>query len=80
MRNMKLDGKDYPNTGANAAVVAASSLHRLDARTLKLTDKTRSGKVYDTQQIQLSSDLKALTITIHAAGRDEPNVLVFKRQ
>jgi hypothetical protein len=79
-RNMKQDGKDYPNIGANAAVVAASSVRRLDERTLELTDKKSNGKVYDTQQIKLSSDLKALTMTIHTAGRDEPNILVFERQ
>jgi len=79
-KNMKLDGKDYPNIGANAAVVAASSVRRLDEHTLELTDKKSNGKVYDTQQIKLSSDLKALTMTIHTAGRDEPAVLVFERQ
>jgi hypothetical protein len=79
-KNMKQDGKDYPNMGANAAVVAASSLRRLDEHTLELTDKKSDGKIYDTQQIKLSSDLKALTISIHAAGRDESNVFVFERQ
>lgn len=79
-RNMKQDGKDYPNSGASAAVVAASSVRRLDEHTLELTDKRSNGKVYDTQQIKLSSDLKALTMTIHTAGRDEPNILVFERQ
>lgn len=79
-RNMKQDGKDYPNTGATAAVIAASSLRTLDEHTLELTDKKSNGKVYDTQQFKLSSDLKALTITIHTAGRDEPNILVFERQ
>ena len=79
-RNMKQDGKEYPNTGANAAVLAASSLRRLDEHTLELTDKKSDGKVYDTQQIKLSSDLKALTTTVHTAGRDEPNIFVFDRQ
>jgi hypothetical protein len=79
-RNMKLDGKGYPNIGANAAVLAASSARRLDEHTLALTDKKSNGQVYDTQQMRLSSDLKALTVTIDAAGRDEPNVLVFERQ
>jgi hypothetical protein len=79
-RNMKQDGKDYPNIGANAAVAATSSVRRLDEHTLELTDKKSNGKVYDTQQFKLSSDLKALTITIHTAGRDEPNILVFERQ
>ena len=79
-RNMKPDGKDYPNMGANAAIVAASSLRRIDEHTLELTDKKSDGKVYDTRHIELSPDLKALTISIHSAGQDEPNVFVFERQ
>jgi hypothetical protein len=79
-KNLKLDGKDYPNMGANAAIVAASSARRLDEQTLELTDKNSNGKVYDTQQVKLSPDLKTLTMTMHSAGRDEPNILVFERQ
>jgi hypothetical protein len=33
------------------------------------------GKVYDTQRIKLSSNLKTLTITIRTAGRTDPNDL-----
>jgi hypothetical protein len=79
-KNMKLDGRDYPNMGANAAIVAASSVRRLDEHTLELTDKKSNGKVYGTQQIKLSSDLKTLTMTMHTTGRDEPDILVFERQ
>jgi hypothetical protein len=79
-RKMKLDGKDYPNIGATAAVLPASSVRRLDEHTLELTDKGSNGKVYDTQQVKLSSDRNALTLTIHAVGREEPNILVFERQ
>ena len=74
------DGKDYPNVGANAAVLAASSLRRLDEHTLELTDKQSNGEVYHTQHVALSSDRSVLTMTVHIAGRDEPNVLVFQRQ
>ena len=79
-RKMKLDGKDYPNIGPNAAVLAASSVRRLDEHTLELTDKRTNGNVYDTQRVELSSDRNALTLTIHTVGRDEPNILVFERQ
>jgi hypothetical protein len=77
-RNMKLDGKDYPNTGESAAIVAASSLRKLDEHTLELTDKKSNGKANGTQQIKLSPDLK--TLTMQSAGRDESNILVFERQ
>ena len=79
-RRMKMDGRDYPNQGARAAIVAATSLRRLDERTLELTDRKVNGETYDTQQIKLSADRKSLTLTIHAVGRDEPNTLVFLRQ
>jgi hypothetical protein len=79
-RKMKLNGKDYPNIGPDAAVLAASSVRRLDEHTLELTDKRSDGNVYDTQQVELSSDRNALTVTIHTVGRDEPNILVFERQ
>lgn len=79
-RNMKLDGKDYPNVGPNAAVVAVSSVHRLNEHTLELTDKGSNGKVSDTQQIKLSSDVKTLTMTRHTVGRSDPNIFVFERQ
>jgi hypothetical protein len=79
-RKMKLDGKDYPNAGPNATVVAASSARRLDEHTLELTDKKSNGQVYGTQEIKLSPDSKTLTINMRTAGRDEPVVLVFERQ
>ena len=77
---MKLDGKDYPNVGPNAAIVAASSIRRLNEHTLELTDKRSDGKVYDTQQIKLSSDVKTLTMTMQTVGRSDPNIFVFERQ
>ena len=79
-RNLKLDGKDYPNTGANASIIPASSLRSVDERTLELTDKKSNGKVYSDQQIKLSSDLKTLTMTPQNSNRDKPNLLVFERQ
>jgi hypothetical protein len=76
-RNVKLDGKDYPNAGPNATILATSSVRRLDEHTLELTDKGSNGKVYGTRHLELSSDMKTLTMT---SGRSEPNVLVFERQ
>jgi len=76
---VKFDGKDYPNVGANAAPGSVSSVRRVNQHTLEVTDKF-NGKVADTQEIKLSSDSKTLTMTVHTAGRTEPNVLVFERQ
>jgi hypothetical protein len=78
-KNVKFDGKDYPNVGPNVAPGSASSVRRINQNTLEMTDKI-SGKIRDTQQIELSSDLKNLTITVHTAGRNDPNILVFERQ
>jgi hypothetical protein len=78
-KNLKFDGKDYPDEGPNADRGATSSTRRVDERTLAITDKA-DGKVRDTQEIALSADLKTLTITVHIAGRDKPNVMVFERK
>jgi hypothetical protein len=79
-RNVKLDGKDYPNVGPNAAIAATSSVRRLDARTLELVDKSSNGKVYDTQKFELSSDLHTLSMIVQNATRTQPSILVFERQ
>jgi hypothetical protein len=78
-KNVKFDGKDYPNVGANVPAGSASSARRVNGHTLEVTDKF-NGKVTDTQEIKLSSDGKTLTMTVHTAGRSEPNILVFERQ
>ncbi len=79
-RNVKLDGKDYRNVGPNAAIVATSSVRRLDAHTLELVDKSSNGKVYDTQKIKLSPDLNTLSMIVQNVGRTQRNILVFERQ
>ncbi len=77
-RNVKFDGKDYANEGPNAARGSTSSIERKNERTLILTDKS-NGKVSDTQELQLSPDLKTLTITV-GPGRAKPIVMVFDRK
>jgi len=77
-KNLKFDGKDYPNEGANAGPVS-SSVRQVDERTLEITDKVKA-KVMDTEEISLSPDRKTLTVTMHIVGRDKPNVLVFERK
>jgi hypothetical protein len=78
-RMMKFDGKDYPSQGKYAAPGSVSSGQRVNERTLELTDKIK-GRVADTQQFELSPDLKTLTITEHPAGQSKPNILVFDRE
>ena len=73
-KNLKLDGKEYPMASG-----ATSSARRVNARTVLITDKAR-GALTDTRQLELSPDLKILTITTHITGRDRPNVMVFERQ
>lgn len=74
-QNSKFDGKDYPNMGANARPGSASSLRRVNEHALEMTDKT-NGKIRDTRRLELSADLKTLTMTVQGA----PNIYVFERQ
>jgi hypothetical protein len=78
-RNLKLDGKDYPKEGPNANPGSSFSSRRVDEHTLEMTDKA-GGKVIDTREIRVSPDGKTLTMTVHASGRSEPDVLVFDRE
>lgn len=78
-RNLKFDGKDYPKVGPNVSPGSVSSGRRVNEHSLELTDKAE-GKIVDTRQIELSSDTKTLTMTVHIADRHQPDVLVFERQ
>lgn len=78
-RNMKFDGKDYPSEGQYTAPGSAASGHRVNERKVELTDKI-NGRVVDTQEIELSPDLKTLTVTMHPSGQSKPNILVFGRE
>jgi hypothetical protein len=78
-RNVKFDGKDYPNVGPNAAPGSTSSIRRLNQHAIEMTYKI-NGKVLYTQQIELSSDLQTLTVTRLIVGESEPNIRVFERQ
>ncbi|HTU46537.1 MAG TPA: hypothetical protein VMF91_15825 [Bryobacteraceae bacterium] len=76
-KNVKFDGKDYPNVGSGMKVV--SSAQRVNERTVELRDKI-GGKEVDAQEISVSQDGKTLTMTVHVPGRSEPNVLVFEKE
>jgi hypothetical protein len=38
------------------------------------------GKMTGTEEVGLSSDLKTLTISLHYAARDKPDVMVYGRE
>jgi hypothetical protein len=78
-QNLRFDGKDYPDADPDAPSGSVSSGRRVSERTLEVTDKIK-GKVRDTQQIDLSSDLKTLTVTVRPTGQSKTNVLVFDRE
>lgn len=64
-RKVKFDGKDY---------------RRVDEHTLDFTNRKATGEIRYTQQLQLSPDLKTLTMTTHITGQSDPQVLMFERQ
>ena len=78
--NMKFDGSDYPNVGPNVPPGYMSSGHRVNERRLEIAH-TYKGKIFDTQRIELSTDLKTLTLSRLSAGESNPKeVLVFDRE
>lgn len=78
-QNVKLDGRDYPDAGANVRPGSESSGRRMNERTVELTDKVK-GKVIDRQQFELSPDSETLTVTVRPMGQSAPNILVFERE
>jgi len=79
-KNIKFDGNDYPDLGPNVTPGSASSGRRVNGRSLEITDKFQ-GKIRDIRQIELSTDLQTLTITVRMVGQSEPSeVLVFDRE
>ena len=78
-KNLSFDSKDYPNPSSNAPAGSTYAARRDGERSFEMTDKL-DGKVMDTREYVLSSDLKTLTVTIHRNGVRSPNILVFERQ
>jgi hypothetical protein len=78
-RNLKFDGRDYPDTGKGAAQGSTSATRRVDERTLEINDKIND-KTTKTERIEVSADLKTLTRTVHPVGQRGPNIFVFERQ
>lgn len=79
VQSLKFDGKDYPGSGASAPAGYVSSGRRINDHAVERVDKL-NGKTLYTQQIELSTDGKNLTVTIHIPGRDKPDLEVFDRE
>jgi hypothetical protein len=78
--NMKFDGNDYPNIGPNAPPGYMSSGRRVNERRLEIAH-TYKGKIIDSERIELSADLKTLTLSRLSAGESKPKeILVFDRE
>ena len=59
---------------------AASSLRRLDERTLVLMRRKGDAAPSDFLRLELSADLRTLTVAPRTAAGAEPHVFVFDRQ
>jgi hypothetical protein len=80
-KRMKLDGNDHPDLDPNGRDKGtAYSGHRVNDRSLEITEKFK-GKITGTRQIELSRDLKTLTVTVRLVGQSSPeSILVYDRQ
>lgn len=76
----KFDGKEHPDPDPKADAGSTYAGRRVDDRTLEITDKIK-GEVTGTRRIELSSDLKTLTLTKHPVGQTMPtSIFVFDRE
>jgi hypothetical protein len=79
-QSFKLDGNDYPNLGPDAPPGLTSAGRRVSERSLEITKKS-NGKVTGMQHIELSPDLKTLTMSTILTGESKPrNIFVFDRE
>ena len=80
-KRMKFDGNDYPELdpkGRDKGTVYSG--RRMNERSLEITDKSK-GKITGTRQIELSRDLKTLTVTVRPVGQSRPkSILVYDRE
>jgi hypothetical protein len=80
VKRIKLDGNDYPELDSNGGDKGiAYSGRRANERSLEITYKLKS-KITSAWQIELSPDLKTLTMTARPVGQSRPkSILVFDR-
>jgi hypothetical protein len=80
-KRIRFDGNDYPDLDPNGGNKDTThSGRRVNERSLEITDKFKS-KITRTRQIELSRDLKTLTVTVHLMGQSRPeSILVYDRE
>ncbi len=78
-QSLEFDGKDYPGSGPDVPAGYASSGHRINERTVEGIDKLNDKMLY-TQQIEVSTNGKTLTMMVHIPGRDKPDIVVYDRE
>ncbi len=79
-KKVKLDGKDYPDLDPDEDAGSTCSGRRVNERSLEITDKMK-GKITSTRMMELSADLKTLTMTVRVEGQNRPkSMLVFERE
>ena len=81
VKRIKLDGNDYPELDPNVGDKGtAYSGRRVNERSLEIIHKFK-GKITGTEQIELSTDLKTLTMTELLVGQSRrKSILVFNRE
>jgi hypothetical protein len=80
-KRIKFDGNDYPDLDPNGGDKGtAYSGRRVNERSLEITEKFK-GTITGTRQIELSRDLKTLTVTVRLVGQSRPqSILVYDRE
>jgi hypothetical protein len=80
-KRIKFDGKNHPDVDANGGNEGTEySGRRVNERSLEITEKS-SGKVTGTRQMEVSNDLKTLTVTVHLVGQNRPQrIFVYDRE
>jgi hypothetical protein len=78
---IKFDGNDHPVLDPNGGDKGiAYSGRRMNEHGLEITEKFK-GKITSTRQIELSRDLKTLTVTVRLVGQSKPqSILVYDRE
>jgi len=84
-----LEIRPYKNNGLTLVVPSEAltvhlkfdgkNVRRVDARTFEITRKA-NGKITQTEEYVVSSDLKTLTRAVHVVGESRPLITVFERQ